>query len=329
MVPDNSKVYIKYVVEKSNLPEKLNELYKNLPTEFYLGSGDMVQEVETGIKTMQFGENSRFIINPESAPDNATIQYNIIHVSYLVLSTKKINPQEKFYSNVELVKQLEIEGDERLALGNPETAIFKYNWAKSLLISCNEDSDVHQIEIQKHLNTLFARLGMCYLRTLAFYDVCQMGMDALKYSESISKHNANIFYYWGKALRFLKDFAEADDKLQTALKLKPSCTMIKNEIQKLSEDREFNNLIEPLKLLDNTDEAVYRFCYPQPFWDMLDSRLANFATSNEEILTIKLNNMLDNIDVIKRQVLKWDLKFQFILKSHIRTDCIAITKTDG
>jgi len=328
LVPDNSKVFIKYVVEKSNLPEKLDELYKNLPTEFVLGSGEMFQELETGIKTMQFGENSRFIINPESAPDNATIQYNISYVSYLRFSTIKTNPEEKFHGNVVLAKQLQIEGDERLALGNPETAIFKYTWAKSLLLSCQEDSYDHKIEIQKHLNTLFARLSVCYLRTFALYDVCQMGMEALKYSESISKHNANIFCNWGKALRLLKAFAEADDKLQTALKLKPSCTMIKNEIQKLSEDREFSNLIEPLKHRKDADEAVDMFCYLQPFWDMLDSRLANFAISNEEILTIKLNSMLDNIDIIKRKVLKWKLKFQYILKSHIRTDCIAITKSD-
>lgn len=86
LVPDESFVYIYYVVEKSNLPENLDKLYKNLPNKFVMGSGEMLKELETGIKTMKFGESSRFIINPEPATSDATIQYKISHVLYVRLS---------------------------------------------------------------------------------------------------------------------------------------------------------------------------------------------------------------------------------------------------
>lgn len=344
IVPENSVVLIHYIAYISNLHEPFDVTYLQgrRPKRFTLGVGDLLLGLEIGIKTMRTGENARFIIKPEYAyremgcppriPPNSTILFDVHLVSYLSTENcyyfdENNRDPERFNKNLLQAKKLHMEGNEQFKLQCIDKAIFKYERAKELLhiTGCNDDSE--EVEMMRYLNKLYTNLSVCYLKRCAFNKVCRMGIEGMKYSERFSKHNVKLLFNWGKALRLLKDFKDAKNKLQKALKLEPRNETIKLEIMKLEKDKEFNSNILSFTFNDNNElESNERL--PLEFWELFDKRLIDFLNSSDHLLTIMLNKNPDDIELVKLKGNSLNLECQVITKAGVETNCIAIKKKE-
>lgn len=330
---------IHYIAYISNLHEPFDVTYLQgrKPKRFTLGVGDLLPGLEIGIKTMTIGENARFIIKPEYAyrelgcppriPPNATILFDVHLVTYLsaensLLFDENDRDPERFQNNLLRVKKLHTEGNAQFKLGNIEKAIFKYDKAKELLhiTGCNSDSE--EVDMMKYLNKLYTNLSLCYLKQCAFNKVCRMGTEAMLYSERFSKHSTKLFFNWGKALRLLKGFKQAMNKLQKALKLEPQNETIHYEIKKLEIDKEFNSNVQSFTLKNEND------CLPECFWELFDKRLIEFVDSFDDVLTITLNKNQNDIELVKVKARFYNLQCHIITKAGVETDCIAIKKSE-
>lgn len=310
------------------------------PKRFTLGVGELIPGLEIGVKTMTIGENARFIIKPKLAyrelgcppriPPNATILFDVHLVSYfspenwLFLDKENRDP-DRFQKVLVQVKKLHTEGNEQYKSRDIEKAINKYNKALELLHLSGTNSDDEDIEMMKYLNRLYTNLSVCYLKRCAFAKVCRMGLEAMKYSERFSKLSVKLHYNWGKALRLLKSFTEARNKLKKALKLEPHNMTIENELKKLEKDKEFNINVKSFAFEDNTDNNE---CLPPEFWELFNTRLTEFIDGDDDVLTITLNNNPENIEMVKSKASLYGLKTYNITKAGVETNCIAIQKTE-
>ncbi|XP_060850166.1 inactive peptidyl-prolyl cis-trans isomerase FKBP6-like [Rhopalosiphum padi] len=342
VVPENYVVFIHYIAYISNLQEPFDVTYiqGRRPKRFTLGNGELLPGLEIGIKTMTTGENARFIIKPELAyrefgcppriPPNATILFDVHLVSFLspesILTFDRENRDPNLFNkNLVQVKKLHLEANEQFKLKNIEKAIFNYNRALELLHLAGCKNDNEEIEMMKYLNKLYTNLSLCYLKQCAFNKVCRMGIEAMKYSERFSKRSAKLFFNWGKALRFLKDFTEAKKKTQIALKLEPQNETIHNEIHKLEKDKEFHHNIELITFKDDNNADDNERVAPE-FWEVFNTSLIEFYNGNDDVLTVMLNKNPDDIEVIKNKASAYDLQVHIITKAGVQTNCIAIQK---
>uniref|UniRef100_A0A2S2Q1C7 peptidylprolyl isomerase n=1 Tax=Sipha flava TaxID=143950 RepID=A0A2S2Q1C7_9HEMI len=345
VVPENYIVFLHYIAYISNLHEPFDVTYLQgkRPKRFTLGNYELLPGLEIGVKTMRIGENARFIVSPELAyremgcppriPPNATILFDVHLVSYLspensLLYDKDSRDPERFNISMVQVKKIHKEGNELFKLRNIERAIFKYEKAIELLHLTGCNSDDEEVEIMKYLNKLYTNLSLCYLKQCAFNKVCRMGIEAMKYSERFSKFSTKLFFNWGKALRLLKDFSEANNKLKKALKLEPKNVSILDEIKMLEKDREFNKNIHSFTFLDQKYQEDENVRWPPSFWEVFHTRLSEFVNGDDDILTVNLNNNLDDIELVKRKVSTYNLKWHIIQKAGVESKSIAIQKIE-
>lgn len=330
--------YIAYVL---NNPEPFDVTYLQgrRPKRFTLGNGEMLAGLEIGIKSMAVGENARFIIKPELAfrdmgcppriPKRATVVFDVHLVKYFSVETcltfdeDNLDPN-RFNKVIAEVKKLHIEGNEQFKLKIFDQAIFKYNRAKELLHITGCDSDDKEIEMMKYLNKLYTNLSICYLKQCAFNKVCRMGIEAMKYSNRFSKHNAKLFFNWGKALRLLKNFSEAKKKLNKALKLEPHNDRIEYEMQRLIKDEAFNSNVQ-FFTTENDDVNENRHLPPE-FWEVFDTHLAEFVNSDDNIFTLTLSKNPDDIELATRKARNVNLEVEIIINAGEETNCIAMQK---
>lgn len=341
IVPEDSIVFLHYLGYISNIHEPFDVTYLQgrRPKRFTLSNYELLPGLEIGVKTMRTGENARFIISPELAfremgcppriPPNATVLFDVHLVSYLspensISYDRDSRDPERFNKNIVQVKKLHFEGNEQFKLKIVEKAIFKYEKAIELLhlAGCNSDSE--EVEMMKYLNKLYTNLSLCYLKKCAFNKVCRVSIEAMKYSERFSKFSTKLFFNWGKALRLLKDFSEANVKLNKALKLEPQNVTILNEIEILEKDKEFNRNVELFTFFDQKDDGNVR--WPPEFWKVFDSRLSEFVNGDDNVLTVNLNGNLDDFELIKRRISTYDLEWHLIEKAGVKTNCITIKK---
>lgn len=343
IVPENYIVFIHYIAYISNLHEPFDVTYLQgkRPKRFTLGNDELLPGLEIGVKTMRIGENARFIIKPKLAyremgcppriPPNATILFDVHLVSYLspensISYDKDSRDPERFNLNIVRVKKFHIEGNEQFKLKNIERAISKYEKAIELLHMTGCSSDNEEVEMMKYLNKLYTNLSLCYLKQCAFNKVCRMGLEAMKYSERFSKFSTKLLFNWGKALRLLKDFSEANNKLNKALKLEPQNVTILDEIKMLKKDRVFNRNVLSFTFLDQKDQENVR--WPPAFWEVFHTRLSEFVDGDDDILTVDLNNNLDDIELVKRKISAYNLKWHMVQKAGVESKCIAIQKSN-
>ncbi|KAE9539346.1 hypothetical protein AGLY_004598 [Aphis glycines] len=342
VVPENYIVFLHYIAYISNLQEPFDVTYiqGRRPKRFTLGNCELLPGLEIGIKTMTLGEHARFIIKPELAyrelgcppriPPNATILFDVHLVSYLspdnILTFDKENCDPNLFDkNLAQVKKYHLEANELFKLKNIDKAVFKYNRALELLHLAGCKSNFEEIEMMKYLNKLYTNLSLCYLKQCAFNKVCRMGIEAMKYSERFSKRSAKLFFNWGKALRLLKDFTEANKKIQIALKLEPQNESIHNEIRKLEKDKEFHRNIELITFKDDNNTDDNERLAPE-FWEVFNTHLIEFYNSDDDVLTVMLNKNPDDIEVVKNKASFYDLQVHIIKKAGVETNCIAIQK---
>lgn len=341
VVPEDYIVLIHYIAYILNNPEPFDVTYLQgrRPKRFTLGNGEMLPGLEIGIKSMTIGENARFIIKPELAyrnmgcppriPPKATVVFDVHLVKYFSAETCLIfdedNRDPKRFNKVLVeVKKLHIEGNEQFKLKMFDKAIFKYNKAKELLHITGCNSDDEEVEMMKYLNKLYTNLSICYLKQCAFNKVCRMGIEAMKYSDRFSKHNAKIFFNWGKALRFLKNFLEAKNKLQKSLQLEPHNVTIQYEMQMLVKDEAFNSSIKSFTIED--DDVSNNGHLPPEFWEVFDTRLAQFVNSDDNVLTVTLIKNPRDIELATRKAKSVNLEVQMIINAGVETNYIAIKK---
>lgn len=329
--------YIAYV-EGDAKPFDVTYLQGRRPKRFTLGVGELLPGLEIGVKTMTIGENARFIIKhqlayremgcPPRIQPKATVLFDVHLVTYFSVESCLTFDEEnrdpnRFAKTLTKVKKLHSEGNEQFKLKCIEKAVSKYNRAKELLHMTGCNSDAEEIEMMKYLNKLYGNLSICYLKQCAFNKVCRMGLESMKYSERFSKHNSKIFFSWGKALRFLKDFTEAKNKLLMSLKLSPGNEEIQNELQRIEKDKEFNYNIESFTFKNDeiSDEHL-----PSEFWDMFDARLLEFINSEDEVLTVTLNKNPNDIELAKRKASSFNLRAHVVTKGGMVINCLAIEK---
>lgn len=341
IVPEDNIVLIHYIAYILNNPEPFDVTYLQgrRPKRFTLGKGEMLPGLEIGIKSMAIGENARFIIKPELAyrdmgcppriPPKATIIFDVHLVKYfseetcLIFDEDNLDPN-RFNKVLVEVKKLHIEGNEQFKLKMYDKAIFKYNRAKELLHITGCDSEDKEIEMMKYLNKLYTNLSICYLKHCAFNKVCRMGMEAMNYSDRFSKHNAKLFFNWGKALRLLKNFSEAKIKLEKCLKLEPHNIAIQYEIQMLKKDQAFNSNIQLFTI--GFDDVSKNGHLPPEFWEVFDTHLAEFINSDDNVLTVTLNKNPEDIELATRKAKSVNLDVQMVTNAGVDTNCIAIQK---
>lgn len=339
IVPDDYIVLIHYIAYILNNPEPFDVTYLQgrRPKRFTLDNGEMLPGLEIGIKSMAVGENARFIIKPELAfrnmgcppriPPKATVVFDVHLVKYFSVETSftfdkdNLDPN-RFKKVLVEVKKLHIEGNEQFKLKIFDNAIFKYNKAKELLHITGCDSDDKEIEMMKYLNKLYTNLSICYLKQCAFNKVCRMGLEAMKYSDRFSKHNAKLFFNWGKALRLLKSFSEAKKKLNKSLKLEPHNVTIEYEIQRLIKDEAFNSNVKWFTI-QNDDVSKN---LPPEFWEVFDAHLAEFINSDDNVFTMTLNKNPEDIELATRKARNVNLEVQIITNAGVETNCIAMQK---
>lgn len=340
VVPKDSVVMVHYIAYLLNCQEPFDVTYLQgkRPKRFTLGCGELLPGLEVGISTMRIGENARFIVQPIAAyrelgcppriPPNATIVFDVHLVSYfsqlsfLSFNEDDHNP-DRFDINLGRVTKLHREGNEQFKLGNIGTSVHKYNKAVELLHVCGCNNETEEIAMMKYLNKLYTNLSLCYLKLCAFNKVCRVGIEAMKYSERYSKNCTKLFFNWGKALRLLKSFAEAQNKLAKAIKLEPNHENIKMELKRLQKDREFNRNVELFSIRDSNDMGER---LPPEFWEVFNARLTEFVNGDDDVLTVLLNKNNDDLEFAKLKAGSYDLHFQIVMKGEVETNCVAIRK---
>lgn len=327
--------YIAFVLNNHE-PFDVTYLQDLRPKLFKIGHGDLLSGLEIGVKTMKSGETARFIIKPELAfktmgcppriPPNATIVFDVhlvAHFSketFLLFDTNNQDP-EKFIKILAYVKKLHIEGNERFKNKFFDEAVSKYIKAVEVLHISGYNTGREKEEIIKNLNKLYTNLSLCYLKLCAFGNVCLMGKEAVKYSYSVSKSSTKLHFHWGKALRLLKHFTEAKDKLKKALELEPYNDAIQIEMRRLEKDIEFSCDIEIFTFKD--DSINNRL--PPEFWELFTVRFNNFLNSEDDILTVELIQNADDIKLVENRANNYKFKFKVIKRPH-ETSLIVIKK---
>eukprot|EP00102_Acyrthosiphon_pisum_P020949 XP_016658159.1 PREDICTED: inactive peptidyl-prolyl cis-trans isomerase shutdown-like [Acyrthosiphon pisum] len=230
-----------------------------------------------------------------------------------------------FNKNLLQVNKFHHEANEQFKLKNLDNAVLNYNQALVILHKTVRKYQCEEVEVRKFLNRIYTNLSLCYLKQCAFNKVCRMGIEALRYSETISKHSTKLFFNWGKALRLLKDFAQAKKKLEFALKLEPQNKTIHGEIHKLQKDKEFHCTVQSIILKDDNNADNNERLAPE-FWEVFNTHLTEFYASSDDVLTVILNKNPDDIEVVKNKASAYDLQVHVVTKAGVPTNCIAIKK---
>lgn len=347
IVPEDSIVLIHYVAHFENIiePFDVSYLHGNRPRRCSLGEGELLPGLEIAIKTMRKGEHARFLIHPDLAyrelgcppriPPNATVHFEVDLVNYYSkessLSFDEDFRDPNMYQKIlNKVTKFHKEGNELFKSNNFDKAVVKYNRGKELLHIITTNSDSEEIEVMKFLCKLYTNLCICYLKLCAFSKVCIMAKEARQYADRFAKHNAKLFFSWGKALRFLKDFTEAKNMLKRAQKLCPNDYKIHEEMVKLENDIEFSKNIVSFSSMDENikrtagDELDNQM--PPEFWDVFNKHFEEFENGIDEIFTVTTITHPNDIEIVKRKAELLDFKFNIADNEKDNSSYIIIQK---
>ncbi|XP_050438501.1 inactive peptidyl-prolyl cis-trans isomerase FKBP6 [Adelges cooleyi] len=344
IVPEDSIVMVHYIAHFENIVEPFDVTYLHgkRPHRYTLSTGELLPGLEIAIKTMRKGEHARFLIHPDLAykelgcppriPANATIHFEVDLVNYysqeqsLAFDEDARDPN-RYDKVLNKAKKYHTEGNDLFKLKNVERATVKYNKAKELLHIITTHSEAEETEVMKYLCKLYTNLCICYLKQCAFSKVCCMAREARQYADRYSKHNAKLHYTWGKALRLLKSFADAKEKLLHAQKIKPNDVQIRDELQKLEKDKEFNTNIEffTLKKHGVNTEKEFNQMLPPEFWDIFNQHLEEFNNGVDDIFTVSIAHP-DDIKLVKRKASLFDLEVQIIDSEDEKQNCLIMKK---
>ncbi|VVC39316.1 Tetratricopeptide repeat,FKBP-type peptidyl-prolyl cis-trans isomerase domain,Tetratricopeptide-like [Cinara cedri] len=340
VVPENSIVLLHYTGYISNLHEPFDVTYLQgkRPKHFQLGFGDLLSGLEIGVLTMKHGENARFIISPKYGfgkmgcppriPPNSTVLFDVHLVSYFppgVRIPRHFKEAFNLDKCLEAVRELHFEGNQCYKRNKIENAIFKYEKAKELLHLIGNSKEEEEIEIFKYFDKLYSNLSICYLKLYAFKKVCRMGVEGMMYSERFSKNNVKLWFNWGKALRFLKDFTEGKRKLLKALQLEPYNLTTQYELERLERDRELHLRVDSfVKFKNATDEDNKRL--PPEFWSVFDIMITEFVDSSDDLITVKLNDNSDDIELAEHKANLRNLKVQRLQNDTVNINYFVIKK---
>ncbi|XP_050542602.1 inactive peptidyl-prolyl cis-trans isomerase FKBP6 [Daktulosphaira vitifoliae] len=345
IVPEDSIVLIHYIAHFENIiePFDVTYLHGNRPQRFSLGEGELLPGLEIAIKSMRKGEHARFLIHPDLAyrelgcppriPGNATIHFEVDLVNYYSKESsfsfdEDFRDPNRYQKILNKVLKFHKEGNELFKSKNIDKAVVKYNRGKELLHIITTNSDSEETEVMKFLCKLYTNLCICYLKLCAFSKVCIMAKEARQYADRFAKHNAKLFYNWGKALRFLKNFTEAKNMLQRAQKICPNDIKIHEELEKLENDREFSKNIVSFssdeKFKKTGDDLENRM--PLEFWDVFNKHFEEFENGVDDIFTVSYLTHPYDIELVKRKAELLDYQFNIVDNEYDNSDYIIIQK---
>ncbi|KAK3508697.1 hypothetical protein QTP70_004212 [Hemibagrus guttatus] len=260
LVPKDASVSIHFsgFLEYADQPFESTRRFK-FPKMMKLGKDMTVWGLDLGLRTMQRGEFSRFLLKPSYAygemgcppliPPGATVLYEVQVIDYL--DSAKVDeffallPEEQNLAPLSML--LNVVDTER-SFGNRcfnqsryEDAKHRYKQALTLLRNREPEDEGESRRVEEASLPFLLNLSLVYLRLERPHKALQFGQKALK----ISTANTKALFRCGQACLEMNDYEKARDYLTTAQAKKPYDTDINNLLQKLA------------KLRPGRDETVY------------------------------------------------------------------------
>ncbi|XP_018551539.1 inactive peptidyl-prolyl cis-trans isomerase FKBP6 [Lates calcarifer] len=248
-VPQNASVLIHYsgFLEYSDHPFETTVNFK-YPQMMKLGRDVTLVGLELGLLTMQKGEFSRFLFQPQYAygdmgcppfiPSSAVVLYEVQILDFLdsgqVDDFVALSPEEQntvpLSTLLEVVNTLRSFGNRCFNQSRYDNAKDRYKQAMMLLGSRETQSDAEKEGIKKALLPLYLNLSLTELRLDSPRKALKYGNKALE----IDSGNTKALFRCGQAYLDLHEYESAQDCLITAQAKRPFDSDINNLLRKVA-----------------------------------------------------------------------------------------------
>ncbi|KAM7395613.1 hypothetical protein PAMA_007061 [Pampus argenteus] len=248
-VPQNASVLIHYsgFLEYSNRPFETTTHLK-YPQMMKLGRDVTLAGLELGLLTMQKGEFSRFLLQPQYAfgdmgcppfiPSSAAVLYEVQILDYLNSGQMDdfiaMSPEEQntapLSTLLEVVNTLRSFGNHCFNQSRYDNAKDHYKQALMLLGNRETQSDAEKEEVKTALLPLYLNLSLTVLRLDSPHKALKYGNKALE----IDSANTKALFRCGQAYLELHEYESAHGCLITAQAKKPFDSDINNLLSKVA-----------------------------------------------------------------------------------------------
>ncbi|XP_044025758.1 inactive peptidyl-prolyl cis-trans isomerase FKBP6-like isoform X3 [Siniperca chuatsi] len=248
-VPQNASVLMNYsgFLEYSDHPFETTTNLK-YPPMMKLGRDVTLAGLELGLLTMQKGEFSRFLFQPQYAygdmgcppfiPAAAVVLYEVQILDFLdsgqVDDFLAMSPEEQITvplsTLLEVVNTLRSFGNRCFNQSRYDNAKDRYKQAMRLLWNRETQSDAEKQRIMTALLPLYLNLSLTELRLESPHKALKYGNKALE----IDSANTKALYCCGKAYLELHEYKNAQGCVITAQAKKPFDTDINNLLRKVA-----------------------------------------------------------------------------------------------
>ncbi|XP_040920571.1 inactive peptidyl-prolyl cis-trans isomerase FKBP6 [Toxotes jaculatrix] len=248
-IPQNASVLMHYsgFLEYSDKPFETTANFK-YPQMMKLGRDVTLAGLELGVLTMQKGEFSRFLFQPQYAygdmgcppfiPASAVVLYEVQIVDFLnsgqVDDFIALSPEEQntapLSTLLEVVNTLRSFGNRCFNQSRYGNAKDRYKQAMMLLENRETQCDAEKERIKMALLPLYLNLSLTELRLDSPHKALKYGNKALE----IDSANTKALFRCGQAYLELHEYASAKDCLITAQVKKPFDSDINNLLKKVA-----------------------------------------------------------------------------------------------
>ncbi|XP_042246534.1 inactive peptidyl-prolyl cis-trans isomerase FKBP6 [Thunnus thynnus] len=248
-VPQNASVLIHYsgFLEYSDRPFETTTNFK-YPRMMKLGRDVTLAGLELGLLTMQKGEFSRFLLQPQYAygemgcppfiPSSAVVLYEVQIIDFLdsgqVDDFITMSPEEQntvsLSTLLEVVNTLRSFGNRCFNQSRYDNAKDRYKQALMLLGNRETPSDAEKEKIKIALLPLYLNLSLTELRLDSPHKALKYGNKALE----IDAANTKALFRCGQAYLELHEYESAQGCLITAQAKKPFDSDINNLLRKVA-----------------------------------------------------------------------------------------------
>ncbi|KAM9339025.1 inactive peptidyl-prolyl cis-trans isomerase FKBP6 [Symphorus nematophorus] len=248
-VPQNASVLVHYsgFLEYSDRPFETTT-NKKYPRMMKLGRDLTLAGLELGLLTMQRGEFSRFLFQPEYAygdmgcppfiPPGAMVLYEVQIIDYLdsgqVDDFIALSPEEQdtvpLSTLLDVVNTLRSFGNRCFNQSRYDNAKERYKQAVMLLGNREIESDAETERIRTALLPLYLNLSLTELRLDSPHKALKYGNKALE----IDSANTKALFRCGQAYLELHEYESAQDCLITAQAKRPFDSDINNLLRKVA-----------------------------------------------------------------------------------------------
>lgn len=210
------------------------------------------------LQSMREGEKSTFVIGYRlmfgemGCPPRIPVQSDCLLIIDLIkfnptgdgnaMETVRDEDRKKFSVVIIRVNELYKKALDSFKNGCHGAASNEFDAAIRALEFCNLESDAEQVEQREFLIKLYRNQAICYNKRELFKKTCLMCQELLYISKGYPKYDvykdSKALFAWGRALRRLKEYGDAQKYLKKAQTLEPKDTLICKELLELSDERE-------------------------------------------------------------------------------------------